>query len=1092
MKKEYTDYLTGLYNREGMYRLWNDIADRYSHVQMIFTDIDNFKSVNDTYGHKAGDRTLEAVSRILKDVFCDGELIIRLAGDEFVVIRPDMCDRDEVVSKADRLLEIMAEERESNRYFEMISFSMGIVWNAEVASGIDTILSYSDSAMYFAKESGKNCYVFFDDYEEQIKRDTEMDATAREALENGSFEIVYYPIIHLQNSEILRNAAGVVWKRNNGDDWKRSDFERVLTKNGYIKFVDLYAFEQMCRGYRMYSDRDVSGKTICINMSLILLEENIVDTLKKILDTYQVPIGRIEIIVDESMFGKRNTERVIKSLIKLHDAGFGLGLGGFGGDFASFRYIKTIPFSMIIFDENYLRSNYNDATGTDVLGTLFNLAEGLHFLSVGYGINNRKEAEFLIENGCTGAAGDYFCRPLPLERYVEYVEGSKVERTEYTYKFEKNLSTTKGTHTGEIIGGGVGYCEGISDCWGGLFFDGGPVNTNMVRLPGELIKKGSFTITLWLRPYEVQNWISAVYIRHQKGFTSFMPTVSGNLCMFRMRPDGDIPWTDNMYDGLVIGKWTHVALVYDSFSNTDRLFIDGRFTKMRNDIQNMGKASMFCLGGDCYQVSYRGEMSSLKIFDVPLTDDEIYRLYMSYKEEPGFKGDDKPKERIYYEAHDPAIYEDAASGMFYIYATHGNVMRSADMEKWESVPDALKAVPAEAREWTDSEDIWAPDIVRVGDEYRLYCSNSRWGVQQSCIFLAVSDSASGPFEPSGIVLKTDDTLDVNGIDANIIADHETGEQYMVYGSFWGGIHILPLDKESGLARDRGADGTGVGSLRLMKDYKEGMTIYDLPEKDRELRRGKCLAVRSAWTSGSIEGAYIIYIEETGYYYLFVSYGSLKNDYNIRVGRSRNIMGPFLDYNGRDLADPDDAEMTRGLMIACGYRWLTGMSYMGPGHNSVLRRENGEMFLVSHIRKLRFLGEDCGEGLLQIRRLFITPDGWLILSPQDYSKETFRIARDPVIPGIYERIELRPSIPQGISHAHPLKLYEDGRLECCSIQGTWTRADDFTLIFSYGPIREYVHIEKGLDKDINKTTVLLSGLTDQGICTWAKKNLEFSL
>ena len=189
-----------------------------------------------------------------------------------------------------------------------------------------------------------------------------------------------------------------------------------------------------------------------------------------------------------------------------------------------------------------------------------------------------------------------------------------------------------------------------------------------------------------------------------------------------------------------------------------------------------------------------------------------------------------------------------------------------------------------------------------------------------------------------------------------------------------------------------------------------------------------------------------------------------------------------------MADASDETCTRGLMVSAGYRWLNGMPYMGPGHNSVLLRENGEMYLVSHIRKLQFLSEDPGAGLLQVRRLFLTPDDWIVSEAQPYAEEVFWKVRDAVIPGLYERIELRPSMPQGIAHAHPLRLFSDGRLECCSIIGTWKRVDDFSLEFTYGPVHEFVHMEKGLDRDVNKTTVLLSGLTSQGICTWGKKTV----
>ncbi len=183
--------------------------------------------------------------------------------------------------------------------------------------------------------------------------------------------------------------------------------------------------------------------------------------------------------------------------------------------------------------------------------------------------------------------------------------------------------------------------------------------------------------------------------------------------------------------------------------------------------------------------------------------------------------------------HDPAIYRDGESGGYYIYCTGAHCYRSEDLVRWKKVGKAVEAPPKEARDWTGSDDIWAPDIIKAGGEYRLYCSNSRWGVRQSCIFLAVADNPEGPFVPRGIVFATTDEMPVNAIDANIAVDADTGEMYMLYGSFWGGCHMIRLDAKTGLAAK---DGIGV-----------------------------CVAKRPAWMSGAIEGPYIIYNPDTRYY-----------------------------------------------------------------------------------------------------------------------------------------------------------------------------------------------------------------------------------
>lgn len=406
--------------------------------------------------------------------------------------------------------------------------------------------------------------------------------------------------------------------------------------------------------------------------------------------------------------------------------------------------------------------------------------------------------------------------------------------------------------------------------------------------------------------------------------------------------------------------------------------------------------------------------------------------------------------------HDPAIYRDADSGYYYIYCTGAVCQRSKDLIHWELVGKVVEAPPAESAEWVGSNDIWAPDIVKVGEEHRLYCSNSTWGVRQSCIFLAVSGSPEGPFIPRGCVLKTSDALPVNAIDANIITDVRTGQMYMVYGSFWGGCHVLALDAKTGLAAEQGI--------------------------------GTCVARRPTWMSGSIEGPYMIYHPDTDYYYLFVSYGSLKTDYNIRVGRSRTVRGPFLDYNGKDLVSEEDSDNSVGLLLYGGYCWNEGTAYMAPGHNSVLRDADGSWYLLCHIREQNFSGTP-EPSTLQVRKLYWTKEGWPIVSAQPYSGEKTQTIPREELYGHYERIRFMPSLPQGVAGAVPMKLDKNGYYECCSIQGTWDYDEEWAWI-SYGPNRERAIVSTGWDRERNCPTIILSGISEDGITFWAKKIGDF--
>ncbi|MCD8119888.1 MAG: arabinan endo-1,5-alpha-L-arabinosidase [Lachnospiraceae bacterium] len=412
-----------------------------------------------------------------------------------------------------------------------------------------------------------------------------------------------------------------------------------------------------------------------------------------------------------------------------------------------------------------------------------------------------------------------------------------------------------------------------------------------------------------------------------------------------------------------------------------------------------------------------------------------------------------PPKNSLWGAHDPAIYRDPVSHRYYIYCTGANCFRSDDLIRWERLGRVVESPPKESLEWVGDKGIWAPDIVKVGSEYRLYCSNSSWGVRQSCIFLAVADNPEGPFVPRGCVLKTSEPdSPCNAIDANIVSDEETGEQYMVYGSFWGGCHILKLDPETGLAAEEGI--------------------------------GTCLARRPRWADCAIEGPYVRYNPDTGYYYLFVSYGSLKSDYNIRVGRSRKVTGPYFDINGRDMRDLEDYDNTVGYMVMCGYKFEDGVGYMGPGHNSVLRDEDGRWYLICHIREHNFKGPEIS--IMHCHQMLWSEDGWPLVVPEQYSGEYSQPLPEHTLIGSYERLKLAPSVPQGITHSVPLKLRPHGKLELCSVPGRWSIVNDSTIRLTYANTTETLKVIPVWDYQLWRPTLAFTGKDEHGICVWGKK------
>lgn len=421
-------------------------------------------------------------------------------------------------------------------------------------------------------------------------------------------------------------------------------------------------------------------------------------------------------------------------------------------------------------------------------------------------------------------------------------------------------------------------------------------------------------------------------------------------------------------------------------------------------------------------------------------------------------------------AHDPSIYKDD-DGWYYVYSTDAEVSNAAkmgiqirkskDLVGWEFVGWAMEGLPVglpqEIREVVTPMTLWAPDIVKVDGQYRLYYSASAFGKNTSCISMAVSDRPEGPFVHQGIVLKTGAGDPVNAIDPNIITDEATGKMYMCYGSFWSGIYLLELDPETGMAKE---EGFGIN-----------------------------LAARAASVSGAVEGPYIKYNSETGYYYLFVSYDSLSSDYNIRVGRSKAITGPYLDYHGKAMTDTSGNPMETGYKLTNGYSFPEESGWMALGHNSVLE-ENGEWFLIHHAR----VEQDQAWHYLQVRKMLWSQDGWPLASMELYAGEEQQDIGAGSLVGDYQRLKFVNSTLASTTETNPMRLNDDYTCKVVEAEdgstkeysGTWSWQEGKYLTLEFNGIKEEYQVLPSWDWEKWGTTLVLTGKDDDGIGAWAKK------
>lgn len=416
-------------------------------------------------------------------------------------------------------------------------------------------------------------------------------------------------------------------------------------------------------------------------------------------------------------------------------------------------------------------------------------------------------------------------------------------------------------------------------------------------------------------------------------------------------------------------------------------------------------------------------------------------------------------------AHDPSIIK-TEDGTYYVVGTDVRVgappkpgimvRKSKDLIEWDWVGYALDGIPKEAGEWTGATNLWAPDVHKFGDKYYLYYAASTFGSNRSYIGVATSSSMEGPWEDKGEVVKSDTSDEMNAIDPNIVIDAD-GKPWMSYGSFFGGIYLIELDPATG---------------KPLQPGDKGMRIA---------RRDP------ATEEGALEGPYIVYNEKFKKYYLFVSYDSLFADYNVRVGRSDSITGPYVDMNGRSLDDADYLPQYEiGNKIMGGYRFSEGEGWIGPGHNSVLN-DGGDYYIAHHARP----EGDKNWMYLHIRRMLWTKEGWPVVSPERYAGEKEQKVAKADVAGDWERIVFDKET-DGQSEAEPLKLLANGKIGAKDGRDEWSFDGDHTVTLTWreedGSVAstEELLLLPAWDWERDKPTLVFTGLRNDGTGVWGKK------
>lgn len=421
----YFDDLTGLANR----RLFLDRleqaranAHRHGHrMAVMFLDLDLFKRINDTLGHHAGDQVLSTIARRLQATVGEGESVARLGGDEFTILIHEVESLDGLESLSARLIESIGRPFEVLGHLLNVSTSIGISVYPEDGQNGEMLLKYADTAMYRAKEAGRNQWCFYQSHMGQKDHQAlTLEQSLRRALDNDALEVVYQPQAALEDKRLVGFEALLRWNDPELGVVSPQQFIPLAEKLGMIDRIGRWVLERVCA--QLHAWRHLPRVPVAVNVSALQLSDRrFVDDVEKCLERYALSPELIELELTESAL-LPNAETTHRMLQRLRDRGIRLLIDDFGTGYSSLSYLRRLPVSALKIDASFVRELPDSYEDGELIGAILAMANALGLDVIAEGAETDAQADFLRAQGCKIVQGYWLSRPLDVAAAGEWLD----------------------------------------------------------------------------------------------------------------------------------------------------------------------------------------------------------------------------------------------------------------------------------------------------------------------------------------------------------------------------------------------------------------------------------------------------------------------------------------------------------------------------------------------------------------------------------------------------------------------------------------------------------------------------------------------
>jgi diguanylate cyclase (GGDEF)-like protein len=418
------DSLTQLANRQTFdEQAGRSLARAYSDNQrcaLLFIDLDNFRLLNNGYGHRVGDEMLAIVAGRLRGIIGPPHLVGRRGGDELVALLVDIPGPDQAVDVAKALIKSISEPVAILGMEVSVTPSVGISFFPQDGVDLDSLLNAADAAMYQAKESGRQTYAFYTPtVARRVDLRLRLEQRLRKAVESRDFRLHYQPLVSLEDGKMVGAEALIRWRDAELGDISPAEFVPIAEESGLIVGLGDWVIREACRHRQEWRALGIEVPPVSLNMAGVQLRQlGCVEGLLEVLGEFGVKPGEVEIEVTET--GLLDTSAVSReNLVRMRNAGIRIALDDFGVGFSSLAHLRDLPIHRLKIDRSFTVECMRDARTLTIVKAVVEMARSLGITVTAEGIETQAQQTWMQHLGCDSAQGYLFARPMPPEDYLK-------------------------------------------------------------------------------------------------------------------------------------------------------------------------------------------------------------------------------------------------------------------------------------------------------------------------------------------------------------------------------------------------------------------------------------------------------------------------------------------------------------------------------------------------------------------------------------------------------------------------------------------------------------------------------------------------